>query len=248
MNDSTQNIDLVERYFDNEMTEEEKVRFHDSMKSNLELRHLFDREKLLINTIRFGAAKNHLDFFKELEKSLPDVTLERKTSPAWIYYAAAASVVILLVSGIYFFRANDPTPTELYAEYFTPYPNVFEPTVRGSEKVTKRALAFQKYEEGDYQQAAALFAALLRDEREPGMLLLLGNANLALGKTEEAKNNFNEVVKTSSENSVPAQWYLSLAYLRDGKISSAKETLTPLAETKNPYSKKAKDLLLQMGQ
>lgn len=248
MNDSTQNIDMIERYFDNEMTEVEKVNFQEKLKSDLELRHLFDREKLLINTIRFDGAKNHLAFFKELEKSLPDVTVEQKSSSTWIYYAAAASVVILLVSGIYFFRAGDPAPTELYAEYFTPYPNVFEPTVRGSEQATKRSLAFQKYEEGDYQQAADLFSELIADEREPGMLLLLGNANLSLGKTEEAKSNFNEVIKTSVENSVPAQWYLSLAYLRDGQTSSAKETLRLLTESKNQYTKKAEDLLSRLGE
>src|SRR5262245_10301824 len=136
MSDSTQNIDLIERYFDNDLTQEEQVTFNERLKSDLELRHLFDREKLLINTIRFGAAKNHLDIFKELEKSLPEITVEKKTSSRVIYYAAAASVVILIVAGIYLFKMNSSVPDELYAQNFTPYPNVFEPTVRGTAEQT----------------------------------------------------------------------------------------------------------------
>jgi TolA-binding protein len=254
MNNSTQNTDMIERYFDNEMTEEEKVTFTSRLKSDLELRHLFDREKLLINTIRFGAAKNHLEFFKDLEKSLPDVSAERKMSSSVVYYAAAASVVIMVVAGIYFFSANEQTETELYAENFVPYPNVFEPMVRGSEEATKRALAFQKYEQGDYQQAADLFSEILVGQRDQGMVLLLGNAHLALGKIDEAKDNFSEVIqanpdiKASPELAAPAHWYLGLCFLNEGETQKAIETFGKLAKVDNPYSQRAKDLLTQLKQ
>jgi tetratricopeptide (TPR) repeat protein len=247
MTDSTKNIELIERYFDDEMTEAEKAMFHQQLRSDVALKHLYDRENLLINTVRFDAAKNHLDFLKELEKALPEVTLEEERS-RMPYYAVAASVVILILAGVYFFSTSDPNPTELYAEYFTPYPNVFEPTVRGSEEVTKRSLAFQRYEEGDYQEAADLFSELLEVEREPGMVLLLGNANLALGKTEDARNNFNEVMKASGSIVAPAKWYLSLSYLKDGKSQPAVEILKTLTESNNPYAKKSEQLLKQLAQ
>jgi tetratricopeptide (TPR) repeat protein len=253
MNNSTENIDLIERYFDNAMTEEEKLTFMDRLKSDLELRHLFDRERLLINTIRFGAAKDHLNFFKDLEKSLPDITAERKISP-YIYYAAAASVVILVVAGIYFFSGNERTETQLYAENFVPYPNVFEPTVRGSEEATKRALAFQKYEHGDYQQAADLFSEILVDQRDQGMVLLLGNAQLALGKIDDAKDNFSKVIegspeiKDSPELAAPAHWYLGLCFVKNGETQNAIETFEKLTKVDNPYAQRAKDLLKQLKQ
>lgn len=248
MNDSIQNIEMVERYFDNEMTEEEKILFTQRLETDRALRHLFDREKLLINTVRFGAAKNHLMFFKELEKSLPDITIERKTSKTWMYYAVAASVVLLVVAGIYIFNLKDPTPGDLYAEYFTPYPNVFEPTVRGSEEATRRASAFQKYEEGNYEQAAALFSEIISESKEPGILLLLGNANLAVGKTDAARANFNELISASDVNAPAARWYLSLCYLKDGKVSQARETLAIVAKSNSAYSAKARQLINALPQ
>lgn len=243
MNDSTQYIELVERYFDNDMTDEEKVLFMQQLDTDKALRHLFDREKLLINTVRFGAAKNHLTFFKELEKSLPDVTVERKESATWMYYAAAATVLLLVVAGIYMFGNKEATPDELYAEYFAPYPNVFEPTVRGSEEATKRAFAFQKYEEGEYAQAAALFEEITSEKKEPGILLLLGNANLALGKTDAARNNFNDLIQMADSNAAAARWYLSLCYLRDGQLEQAKDTLEVVAKGDDAYSEKARQLI-----
>src|SRR5690349_10534708 len=107
MKDSLQNIELIERYFDNEMSEEEKVKFHESMKNDLELKHLFDREKLLINTVKFGAAKKTLEFLKDLDQSLPQV--EEKPGKSrfmfaenWSYYVAAAAVIgILVAAGVF---------------------------------------------------------------------------------------------------------------------------------------------------
>lgn len=245
MSDSTKNIELIERYFDNDMTEEEQVQFHRQLKSDIALKHLYDRENLLINTIRFGAAKNHLAFFKDLEKSLPDVEVQ-PTKVRWPYYAVAASILILVVAGIYVFTRRDASPAALYSKHFTPYPNVFEPTVRGSGEMTQRKLAFVKYGEGDYQQAAELFSALLTNTREPEILFLLGNANLSLGKTDEARNNFNEVIRSSPTLVAPAQWYLSLAYLKDGQTAAAIETLRVVAADKNRYSEKANELLKQL--
>ncbi|HEY0652589.1 MAG TPA: tetratricopeptide repeat protein [Chryseosolibacter sp.] len=245
MSDSTKNIELIERYFDDEMTEAEKNDFQQQLKSDRELKHMYDREHLLINTVRFGAAKSHLDFLKELEKSLPEITVETKRSN-WPYYAVAASVVLLVVTGIYLFTDNEPNPSALYAEYYTPFPNVWEPTVRGSETVTQRSLAFQKYEEGDYLQAVDLFKALLAEKREPEILLLLGNANLSLGNTTEARENFNEVLRSSSTIAAPAQWYLALSYLKDNQRTEAIANLKMLADGKNAYTVKAKDLLKRL--
>lgn len=247
MSDSTKNIELIERYFDNEMTDEEKVQFHHQLKSDLALKHLYDREHLLVNTIRFGAAKNHLDFFKELEKSLPDVEVARKNI-TWPFYAVAASVLILIAAGVYIFTTQDPNVTELYSQNFTPYPNVFEPTVRGEVTMTERKLAFQKYSEGDYQQAVQLFSALLNEKREPEIVFLLGNAHLSLGKTEDARNNFNEVIRSSPTLVGPAQWYLGLTYLKEGKTSAAIETFKVVAAGNSTYSGKADKLLKQLQQ
>ena len=50
--------------------------------------------------------------------------------------------------------------------------------------------AFQAYERKDYQTAALGFEALLSVKEDPGILLLLGNSNLMLGKCKRSPGKF----------------------------------------------------------
>ena len=248
MKDSLQNIELIERYFDNEMSEEEKVKFHESLKSDLELKHQFDREKLLINTVKFGAAKKTLEFLKDLDQSMPQVEEESKKSrfmfaENWSYYVAAAAVIGLLVAaGVFFLNPVRATPENLYAEYFEPFPNPFGSAKRGGT-VDAKAEAFQAYENKDFEKASLLFSDMLKKESDPGVLFLLGNANLAAGKTTEAKANFTNLISNFDDLDTQAKWYLSLCYLREGEIEPARKVLVELSDTENPYATKAKELL-----
>jgi hypothetical protein len=242
MSDSLQNIELVERYFDNEMTEDEAQAFLERLKTDLELRHMFDRERLLIKTVQYDAVKNNLLFLKDLDRSLPAVSLQEKKI-SWLYYAAAATVTLLTVFGVYFYNASTGSPEELYAENFQPYTNVFEPTERGVSERSERARAFEQYDLANYQEAAILFSRLTENSREPQLLLLLGNSNLAIGNTEEAIANFMAVIENSKELRSPALWYLSLAWLKAGNEQNAKETLNQLLADENPYSTRARELV-----
>jgi tetratricopeptide (TPR) repeat protein len=242
MKDPLQNIEMIERYFDNEMSDQEKADFMNEVKNDVELRHLFDRERLLIDTVRFGAAKNNLQFLKDLDTALPSVTIESRTSK-WVYYAAAASVTLLIVVGLFVFNADAPDPNKLYAEYFSPYINVFEPTVRGQATPTNRGLAFQKYDEGEYAQAADLFSELVEESAEPGMLMLLGNSYLAIGQTQKAIPVFDDLAKKSSDLRFSAKWYLSLCHLAAGDQQKATQILQWLAATDNAYQTKAHHIL-----
>lgn len=240
MRNEEHDIEIIERYFDNELTKQEIAGLQERLKTDPELKKLFDREKLLINTIRFNAANNNLQFLKKLESSLPQQGTRRFRN--WYYYAAAACLTLFVLVGIYLPFSNE-TPQELYADYFVPYPNVFEPTLRSGAGQSARAEAFQAYENGDYGKAATLFAGLLKEKNDPGVLLLLGNSNLALGKTAEAKQNFYDLINQYDDLDIQAKWFLSLCYLRTGEVEQARELLNELGNTEVSYAGKAKELL-----
>ena len=65
-------IELIERYFDNNLSFEETDDLKNRLKNDLAFQKLFDHEKLLINTIRYQAAKKDLDFLKGIEKSFSE--------------------------------------------------------------------------------------------------------------------------------------------------------------------------------
>jgi tetratricopeptide (TPR) repeat protein len=241
MNHSTHDIDLIERYFDNELSSTEKSILEERLKNEDTFKKLFDQEKLLINTIRFNAAKDQLQFLKGVEAKLSQTKTSHLQQFRY-YYAAAACVTLLFV--VYFalplFRE---TPTELYSSYFTLHPNVFEPTLRGEQIIDERKKAFQAYDAGDYQRASELFGKLLKENKEPGMLLLAGNAYLMIGNTAEAKRALTDLINNHDDLDLQAKWYLSLCYLREGNTEEARKLLKELGDTEISYANKAKELL-----
>ena len=107
-------------------------------------------------------------------------------------------------------------------------------------------MAFRAYEQKDYQRASILFTELLRENEDEGMLMLLGNANLMLGKPELAQENFRAVIRLSDELNAAGKWYLALSYLKTGDVQQARELLQDLSETNAPYADRAQNLLADL--
>jgi hypothetical protein len=238
-------IELIERYFDNTLSSAETIELKERLKKDYEFQKLFDQEKVLVSTIRLQAAKKDLAFLKDLEKSFG----EQKNPyirTHWYYYAAAACITLVAL-----FMWNQwggaEKPEELYAAYFQPHPNIFEPTLRGESAENARAQAFQSYEQGNYERASESFTRLLEGEQDAGMLMLLGNSNLLLDRTELAKQNFMDLIAHFDELDLPAKWYLSLCYLKTGDTASAQKLLAEIAQTETAYAGKANDLLQRLN-
>ncbi|HEY5825573.1 MAG TPA: tetratricopeptide repeat protein, partial [Cyclobacteriaceae bacterium] len=108
---------------------------------------------------------------------------------------------------------------------------------------SKGTLGFRAYDQGDYAKAATLFKEALTEKEDPGILLLLGNANLVLGNVEEAQHNFLTLIKDFDDLDAQAKLYLGLSYLKQGDSKKAKLILQELGDPAATYSKKAKELL-----
>jgi len=245
MNHSETDIALVEKYFDAELSDLEMKHFTSRIESDEKFKTLFEQEKALVGAIRHQGLQDNLQYLKTLEANMQE-TVHLKPNwgiKKWYYYAAAATVGIIILSKVLITSFTE-TPDQLFEAYFTPYPNMFEPTVRDNNTVvSKRTEAFQAYEQHDYQKAAILFKDLLKTNKEPGILLLLGNANLILGNLDEAKENFTTLNKDFDELDMQSKWFLSLCYLKSGDIERARTMLKELGETEISYATKAKELL-----
>jgi tetratricopeptide (TPR) repeat protein len=248
MNTHIHDIDLIQSYLDRSLSETEREKLEKRLKEEPLLKTMYQEQQQLISGIRYAHLQHKLEQLKALELTLPEL---EKSKPAgnqisllryWKPLAAAACISMIAVT---FFLLNRPEdPAKLYANYFEPYPNIFEPIVRGeSNTVSKRSIAFQSYEAGDYQKAATLFQELLTEKKEPGMLLLLGNANLILNNTKEARNNFIMLINDFDEYDVQGKWYLGLSYLKEGDVKSAQLIMRELSNSEYSYAGKAKELL-----
>ncbi|MFZ2905783.1 MAG: hypothetical protein WAZ98_06245 [Cyclobacteriaceae bacterium] len=251
MNKHLADTDLIHRYLERSLSGQEKEMFEERLRKEPLLKTMYQEHQQLIKGIRYAHLQGKLEQLRILETTLPrlrgkqihlnNISLQRYWKPL----AAAASIALIAVTIVLWNREDDPA--QLYASYFDPYPNYFEPIVRnGKESITKRTQAFQAYEAGDYQQASLLFSELLIEKKEPGMLLLQGNANLILGNTTEARNNFITLINDFDDYDNQGKWYLGLSYLKEGNLKSAQLILRELSDTESSYAVKAKKLLKQL--
>lgn len=239
MSNQEQDIELIEKFFDDELTASQSESFKERLVQDDEFKRLFQREKLLINGIRFNAIESNLHYLKDLETKL------QHKKPGFAYrwpLAIAAAVALFVVAYVTLFN-NSNSSDKLFEAYYKPYPNMFQPTVRGNNATDARAQAFQAYDQGNYAAAAAGFEQLLSEKKEAGVLLLLGNSNLMLGKTDAAKNNFITLSNDFDELDIQAKWYLSLCYLKSGEKEEAIRILSELDKTDISYAMKARELL-----
>jgi TolA-binding protein len=250
MKPTEQDITLVERYFDAELNEDELKNFNARVTQDDTFKALVHREKIIIGAIRSQGLMDNLQYLKTIEEKLEHEhpTLHSSKIRPWHYYAAAACVLLALAV-TFLLPSQQTSSDELFAAYFTPYSNIFEPTVRSAEPkgsnqgAAKRSEAFQAYERGDYDRAAILFAQLLKEKNESSVLFLLGNSNLMIGKAREAQENFVTLIRDFDDLDLPAKWYLSLSYLKSGDTENARKILKELGETEVSYASKAKELL-----
>jgi hypothetical protein len=247
MDSHLHDISLIQSYLDRSLSDSEKEKLETRLKEEPLLKTMYIEQQQLISGIRYSHLKQKLEQLRTLDASLPAIKHEQEGKQVflqryWKPLAVAASIGIIAVTFIFLNRTE--SPAELYAAYFEPYPNVFAPIQRGGDNVVdKRSTAFQAYESGDYAQAASLFTELLKEKKEPGMLLLLGNANLILDNPKEARNNFITLINDYDEYDLQGKWYLGLSYLKEGDVKSAQLIMRELSNSEYSYAGKAKELL-----
>lgn len=247
MKHSLHDIELIERYFDHDLSGEERVMLEARLINDPGLKKMFEHEKLLVNTIRYGAAQADLAFLREREKEM--TSHERGIfGRRWYFLAAAASVAILIL--VVFVPSWDESATDLYEAYVNPYPNVFESNTRARADVSDRSEAFRAYDQGDYERASVLFTNLISENpanKDAGVLMLLGNSNLMIGKTDVAQANFTDLLVNYDEYDTEAKWYLGLVHLRKGDEKDARKYFEEVAATEGVFSEKATRILDDIG-
>ena len=239
MNYNENDIRLIEKLIDEEASDQEILAARERLQTDAEFNSHYRQEKTIIEGIRFQGLQKDLQYLHDLEKTL---SATKQSPNRYRWYSVAAAVLLCSIS-YWFYQSATQSPEELYQAYFKPYPNAVEPTTRSNGTATARTEAFQAYEQGDYQRAATLFTSLLRDKKDPWVLLLLGNANLMLDHTTEAMENFTILYTEFDEYDLQAKWFLGLCYLKKGDVENARKILKELGDTEISYASKAKELL-----
>ncbi|MBS0000610.1 MAG: tetratricopeptide repeat protein [Cyclobacteriaceae bacterium] len=247
MKTNKENIDLIEKYLDDNLDPEELKLFNQKLNRDPEFHRLYFEMDRLVEGIRISARKTTLEEkLANLERTLPFQKSENRKSgtPVVIlmermmqYKVAIAAVITLLFVATFVLTTRDfgTDPGKLYAQYFEPLENFESRTKRSIEnsdaELSQRA--FQYYDQGDYQNALDIFKSLQNETLDKTIdpvsrWLYMGNAYMALGDTENAIPLFQQVIEANTGFVVNAKWYLALCYLKQENLQEAKKLLTEL--------------------
>lgn len=212
-------LEAIERYYNDTMTTDERLKFESRLKDDSEFKTQVEDIKTLILGIENQSLKEQLDVFHdEIPKTLP------KTSSATGFFTlrklAAAVIILLAVSGFWWF--STPHNEKLYSEFFTPDPGL--PTVMSSESNFEFYDAMVNYKQGDYKIAIQKWESI--NPKGDTLNYFLGVAHLA-NKNERTAIEFLEKATQNTEFTLSSEayYYLGLAQLKEGNEDDAKASL-----------------------
>jgi tetratricopeptide (TPR) repeat protein len=244
-------IELIEKYIDNDLSGEESISFQNRMKDEDFFEELRLQESTAMSIKRLQdlqlkeELRRHLAAQRDLEN---DGNTVRFSNKRYMYWAAAA-IAIVIVSFFVLKQKNEPVGS-LYLSYYKPYP--MAGNTRGE---TNPAIhqAFEKYTAGDYREAAVLLQQLLAEKPstyDHALLeLLLGNCYLNLDESQKALASFKKARYGPDQLlKQHAQWYYMLALLKQEKLQEVRVVLKQIVQTRTIYHQQASTLLEQLEQ
>lgn len=249
MNESNTNYEEIEAYLEGRLEGEALEAFETQMKNSPALA----REVALHRDLSLAFSEQKA---MELEDTLLAIRKERlqKRSPAPIralsarLRLAAAAVSLLLIAGLayLFWPAGEPS---LMAAYYEPYPLYLstrsaEPSEESFQNKQLETAA-AGYQAGNYAAALPAFQALITTTiHNAPYHFYAGICQLELGRPLEASIHLEEAVaRQDAQFTEPAEWYLALAYLQQGKAARARALLEKIVREGGSYSEKAGEVL-----
>ncbi len=237
-------IEQVRNYLNGTLPDDQRKEIDRKLQSDPQYAREFEDQKVIIESI------NH--FYRgELKKKLQtrdrEIGVRRvKTVSMRRWWAMAAAVMLLAVSGYFlFFYSADPG--ELFDQYYKPYYNVLDGSVRNGETISSPGLVL--YDEGKYQAAAiALGEELEQNPGDAGLTFYQGLCYLETNEYSAAIDNLRAVSQMETHVlQQPAQWYLGLTYLKANQPNAAATVFQSIRDSTSSYREQAAEILDQLN-
>lgn len=237
-------LHLIDKYLQSQLDAKEEKLFVEKQ-NDPDFQKELDLRKNSLSVFKKNgrqALKKKLQF---LEKEIQGESIANKQPTkvrninrgAWIGVAAA----LLLLMGMFWWNTQTANSDQLFAQHFQPYPNIIAPIVKSKTPSTSEyELAFQTYEQGDYQKAIPLLEKISSEEGK----FYLAISQLANGDGKQAIPLLFDLNNDPSNRFYQAsQWYLALAYLKTDQPDKANDILDLIKRIPNHnFYKQMRDL------
>jgi tetratricopeptide (TPR) repeat protein len=254
MQEYNNDMRLVEKFLDGQLTEEELRAFEDRRSTHPDFNKMILDINVLMQGIHQSAAKTskaekleRLRFYAEITDMEEHAAVKTRI-PSYRkvgLWASVGAIMCILLFGWFYMATTAPNYEKLFTTYFEPFDSPGNGLTRGTNEVTLKARAYDAYDNGRLEEAIGLFKEILSTKYDPIIHLCLGNAQLMTGKTQEAEASFIHLLDAHSDLVTPAKWYLALTYLKENKPERVKSTLWEISKS-STYGEKARRLLKQL--
>ncbi len=224
---------LIQDYSANRLSEKEKARVEDLLKTDLEFSELYLEHKQV--AIAFQISEK-----EALKKRLQKLDTENTTSgikkivQSKFSQVAMVAVVIFGIFYITFFNSND----DIFESYFEISPNTYLPIVRGKTASDLKFEAFKAYERNDFEASAVAFHDLLKTDSNLNIQFYYAMSLLNQDKFDLALAQLNNLHKEKFDYQVESLWYAALIQIKKNDVESAKKHLLDIQQL-NPNFKSA---------
>jgi tetratricopeptide (TPR) repeat protein len=240
---------MIDRYLDDAMSPEERNAFEEQMQTDETLKKEVELYKEVNDSlqVRLHPDEGEQGLRKTLEQmqgqffSKQTDSSDRKAKVVSInqpkrWLAIAASVVLLISAGLLFWA---PWKKDLYNQYaYTDMPAVSE---RGEPADSLLKLATIKFNDKRFSESVPLFESIIRvDSANAYVRYYYAIALLHTGKTEQARNELNQLYNGESTFKYDAAFYIALSYLREKDKASTKEWLEKIPADASIYTRARK--------
>jgi len=215
-------LEIIEKYFDGILNPSEIAELEKQMESDMFIREEVNETISLIKGIReAGRHEFKLKLIEAENQAGPLKIVPFKIRKVWYY--AAAVILIMVATGISYWLFSNPISAEkIYAEYYTPYPNVIVPLTRDEKEPDSLKTAFKYYETANFQEAIHYFTLLNPSGTDENLLFYKAISLMSLNQPAEAKS----ILELLADKNTPLQkqvyYYLALTYLKTDNIHGAK--------------------------
>ena len=243
MNDIT----YFDDFYHGKLTPEESSVFEAKLISDSELKKEYDIFQSFVSGIKLYERDRLKELLKEKseESRLKINPYVKAKSFKTFYFAAAASIIILLIPG-YFLYQKLNFNQRIYSEYV--YQDSGIPVLMGATNNVDFNKGMIEYKDQNYDKALVFFNQLLTSNTNSDTLnYFAGNSYLYSDNPEAAIISFSKVNSKKSAFYYPANYNLALAYIKVKKTDKAKHILTEISESNEHFlCEKAKKLLEQL--
>lgn len=241
---TNQEFALLEAYSDETLSKDEAITLKNRLKTDVG----FGKEAMpFLQTtaiLKRGQKQHVLSYLRAVEKDLPNVMIAKPVQRNWFKFAAAAVVVIALITTWLLQTpqniTREQTADNIMSEYLQPYTTIG--ILKDGAAPTAREQAMTAYANAEYKEVIQFIDKIPSTEREPLDIFYLGYAHLATKNYAIAQPIFESIYNNPEVPLAATSYYLALCHVAQYDNKGAENILQSIQDDGSVFSLKAKAL------